>query len=534
MRPPGHRLLDVLLPVLVAGVAATWALLTPPLQAPDEPQHLNSVVRLAYGGGWPAPGAAALGPAVADAREEVALGDDVPGRYADRPDVPQLVDATPVPAAERTRVDAATALPDGSRPTPDDVDQMTQHPPLYYLLGAAVLHATGLAEGRWDLQLLALRLLDVALLVPVVPLASWSVRRLTGSTAAGMVAGTFTLFLPQVGHILGSATNDALVTLVGAVVTALCVRVLTGDRSWRTAAVIGAVVGVGLLTKVMSAFLLPVVAMAYVVTPGGAAGPAASLDAPGRWRALLGDARRVLLMGGVALVVGGWWWVRNLVVLGTVQPVGLERDLPPLRPRGALVYVELAWQRLVRSFFGDLGWLDLRTPPAFWVTGIVVLLALGAVALVVPGTRRAAAVLLALPSLLTVAVLANGWDYYAQTGYLVGHQGRYLFSALVALAVVLALAVRGMVGGAESRVRAALPVVVAAGTSVAVYGLVFGFTGFYRGPGESVADAVSRWEAFSPVGPVWLVAVPALTALTALVVLGLAVHAALRPPRAAA
>lgn len=499
------RLLDVLLTVLVAGVACSWALLTPPFQAPDEPQHLNSVVRLAHGGGWPPPREAAMSLSIREAREEVAYGTDLPGRFADRDDRRQFVDATPVPAAERVRVDAATSQPYGSPTNPVDIDQMTQHPPLYYLLGAGVLHVLGLADARWDLQLLALRLFDVLLLLPVVPLASWAVRRLTGSVAAGLLAGTFTLFVPQVGHVLGALNNDALVTLVGSVVTALCVRVLTGDRSWRTAVAIGAVVGVGLLTKIMGAFLLPVVALAYLLSPRGT----------GHAGSLLARAGRVVVTGLAALVVGGWWWVRNLVVLGTVQPVGVEIRLSDLEPEGPVTYVATAWPRLARSFFGDLGWLDVRTPAAFWVTATVVLGALAAVALSTRGLRRGVVTLLALPGTLAVAVLANGWGFYAEHGRLTGHQGRYLYAGLLALAVVTAVALWRLAGRDERRAAALVPFVTVAGLAVTCYGLALGFTGFYRGPGESLAEAADRWAAFSPVGVPWLVAVPVLTGVVA-------------------
>ncbi|WP_159797913.1 DUF2142 domain-containing protein [Puerhibacterium puerhi] len=500
------RLLDVLLTLLVAGVACTWALLTPPFQAPDEPQHLNSVVRLAHGGGWPAPGEATMSLAVREARQEVAFGADLPGRFADRSDRPQLVDATPTPAAERVRVDDRNSQPYGAPTDPADIDQMTQHPPLYYALGAGVLHALGLADARWDLQLLALRLFDVLLLLPVVPLASWAVRRLTGSVAAGLVAGTFTLFVPQVGHVLGALNNDALVTLVGTVVTALCVRVLTGDRSWRTAAVVGAVVGIGLLTKVMAAFLLPVVALAYLLAPPG----------PGRAAPeLLARAGRVLVVGLAALAVGGWWWVRNLLVLGTVQPVGVDIRLSDLEPEGPVTYVATAWPRLARSFFGDLGWLDVRTPVAFWLTGTLVLAVLAVVALTARGVRRSVLVLLSLPVTLAVAVLVNGWGFYAAHGRLTGHQGRYLYAGLLALAVVVAVALWRLAGRDERRAWVLVPVVTVAGLAVTCYGLALGFTGFYQGPGESLGEAAGRWAAFSPVGAAWLVAVPVLTGVVA-------------------
>ncbi len=51
----GYRAALAAITLLVVTVAACWAVLTPAFRAPDEPQHLNSVLRLAYGGGWPPP-----------------------------------------------------------------------------------------------------------------------------------------------------------------------------------------------------------------------------------------------------------------------------------------------------------------------------------------------------------------------------------------------------------------------------------------------------------------------------------------------
>jgi len=48
-----YRRALALVTALVTLVGGLWAVLTPAFRAPDEPQHVNSVLRLAYGGGWP-------------------------------------------------------------------------------------------------------------------------------------------------------------------------------------------------------------------------------------------------------------------------------------------------------------------------------------------------------------------------------------------------------------------------------------------------------------------------------------------------
>jgi hypothetical protein len=482
-----YRRALTLITVLVTLVGALWAVVTPAFRAPDEPQHVNSVLRLAYGGGWPAAGEALVGPGIIAARDQAALATDLPGRHFDRPDVPPFLAVPPVPDQDRRVIDAGNALADpvgtSTRHLPQEaVDQMTQHPPLYYAIAAVVLRGTGLAEARWDHQLLGLRLFDVALLLPVPLLAAAAARRLSGSRAAALVAASFTLFVPQAGHIMGSVTNDALVTLTGAVITYLCVVVLTGDLRVRTAAWLGIALGVGLLTKVMAVFAVPMVVAAYLVAPGP------------RARRLRG----VLLAGAVALVAGGWWWLRNLVVLGTVQPVGIPDRFADGEPDGTWHFLRTGVTQMTRSFFGNYGWLEVRIPDGFFWTASVAIGVLAVIGIVrLAATRRALAALQLLPAALWSAVLVNAWPDYQETGRLIAVQGRYLYAGLVVMSVTTAVGVLALLGA--SRTGRAVPWVVGAACAAAASGLAYGFWGFYQGPTSTVADAAVRWAGWSPL-----------------------------------
>jgi 4-amino-4-deoxy-L-arabinose transferase-like glycosyltransferase len=485
-----YRRALALITTLVTLVGVCWAVLTPAFRAPDEPQHVNSVLRLAYGGGWPAAGEALVGPATDEARDQAALTTDVPGRHLDRAEVPAFVAVPPTRDLDRGTVDRENALADPVPPGTDTrgldpaaVDQMTQHPPLYYAVAAGVLHATGTAEARWDVQLLVLRLFDVALLLPLPLLTAAAVRRLTRSRSAALVAASFTLFVPQVGHIMSSVTNDALVTLSGAVIAYLSARVVTGDLRLRSAAALGVMVGVGLLTKVMAAFALPMVVAAYLL----ASGPRAR-----RWVG-------VLVAGGATFAVGGWWWLRNLLVLGTVQPVGIPDRFVAAEPQGLWYFLRIVVTSLTRSFFGNFGWLEIRVPDAVFWTAAVVVAALCGLAVVRGPARRATAVLLLLPAALWCGVLVNAWPDYSANGWISAVQGRYLFAGLLALGTGTALGLYSLLG---PRLPRAVGWVTGAAGATAASGLAYGFWGFYQGPGQSVADAAARWAGWSPLsGP---------------------------------
>ncbi|AEG45106.1 4-amino-4-deoxy-L-arabinose transferase and related glycosyltransferases of PMT family [Isoptericola variabilis J7] len=489
------------LTLLVAVWTFLWAVVTPAFRSPDEQNHVNSVLRVAYGGGWPPPGGARFSPVIEQAVEEAAYPADLPGRYTVRDDVRQFVDVVPIPREDRARITPENALPPPGSDA--EIDQMTQHPPLYYAIGAAWLHVTGTADGRWDEAMLALRVLDALLFAATVPLAAASALRLTGSRSAALLAAPLPMLVPQVGHIMGAVNNDALVVPACALVTYLAVRVVTGDLRPRTAVVLGAALGVGLLAKVMVAFAIPTVVAAYALAP----------RQPWRARAV-GCALSLL----VALVVGGWWWVRNVLTLGVVQPAGRARDLTLLAQVPDDEAFPLAVGRIAQSFFGQLGWLEVRLDGDFVVLGSTLLVAAGAVVLTVPGARRAAAALLLMPLALASGVLYNALDYHAETGVLVALQGRYVFGALAALAVVAAVAVWQVLGRSSRRCAVAVPVAALVSLLVAVVGLWWGLETMYRGSGESAGDAVDRWLAWSPLtgGQVAVVlAVGALAGLAA-------------------
>ncbi|PZF79187.1 DUF2142 domain-containing protein [Jiangella anatolica] len=480
--------------LLVVAVAGCWALLTPAFRAPDEPQHVNSVLRLAYGGGWPAPGEATMSPALDAARAQAALESDLPGRRWNRDDVVQYTDVEPIPDQLRTHISADTALPAGG----GEVDQMTQHPPLYYAAAAVWLEATGTEDARWDRLLLSLRLFDVLLLAPLPLLAAATARTLGADRPVALVAAAATLFVPMSAHILSAVTNDALVTLAGAVLTWLVARVLAGDLRWRTAAGIGVALGAGLLTKLMPGFAVPMVLLAYVLAGRRTA-----------WS-------RALVAGGVAFATGGWWWLRNLLVYGAVQPVGIPERWEPVPDAGLPHFVTTVLTGLTRSFFGDFGWLELRVaPPVYW-TGATLMAALCVAALVRRDSRRDAAVLLLLPVALWLGVVSNAWRGYVDTGWITAVQGRYLFAGLTALAVVTALGVRP-----QAR---AVPWIVAAGGAVAATALAFGFRGFFWGHGEGLSDAAARLAGWSPLSSGQLVTAGVLTAIAGAAAVGACVR----------
>lgn len=484
---PQYRLLLTLITVVTALVSLCWALLSPAYRPPDELAHANSVVRVAHGGGWPAPGDARISSGMLRAWDQAAGRSHLPGSTLPSNGT-EFVDVPPVPDQDRIRIDASNALDVAGSPR---VDQMTQHPPLYYGVAALALRVLGAQNGRWDRQLLLLRLLSVALVISVVPLLASLVHRTTGSPAVALAAALVPLAVPQFGHITGSVTNDVLLVLLGTITLVLCGRVLAGDARVLTAVLVGLFLGLALLTKGFAVLAIPWVALAFFVMRGH-----------------LGLGARTLRAGVsmlVAFAVGGWWWAHNLLVEGQLQPNGfpLPASAPnPSIPRDLPYFLRQAAAELSGSFWGRFEALEIRMPGSFTDTATIVLAILMAVA--VAGTLRrrewAREVLVLGGFALTLLVALTWHDYlgFRVTGHLAGLQGRYFYMAISGIALLAVLGLLTLLGGSTARLRAVLPVLTAAACGASCLGLAVGFLGSYRGPGEPLADAWHRWVAWSP------------------------------------
>jgi len=332
------------------------------------------------------------------------------------------------------------------------------------------------------------RLLNVLLVAPLPLVAHLTVARLRpGSVAA---AAAFLPFLfPQVGFLAGTVNNDNLSILAYWVATLLVVRVLTGDRSLRTAVLLGGTIAVAAFTKAFGLFLLPWAAVAYAVASAG------------RWR----DTAIRIATVGVVSFLGVWWYLRALLVEGDPVPepeVGGLAGIVPLGPEwqpgvaqflwGALrpLAVTVAWHTGTGSVAFGLG----STWALWWIGFLLVLAVLG---LVVAGPERAAvAVLLGLVLVKVLAVLPRSWNFYSTYGQITGVQGRYLFGAVLALGVAALLGV-----GWLSRRRPGWTPALVALPLLALSGLVGwrAWRGYWGPEGGSVGSSWSAFTAWSPL-----------------------------------
>jgi small subunit ribosomal protein S36 len=455
-------------------LAAVWSAVAPLGEAPDEPAHLGLVLDLAAGHGYPA-------------------YDGLSGYVATNRLCSTFAAATracpragEVPTATSIRRHPEADAPNkGSRPAWDDegggaavgrLNQMPQHPPLYYEAMATVLKAERWVHGGpWSLdrELALLRLVNVLLVMPLPALAWWAARRAGLDDVTAVTAAFAVFLLPMLTHIGSTLNNDNLLTLCGAVLVALLAGVLRGDRSWRTAAAIGVVTGIALLTKAFAIVFPPLIVVAYLM---GLAEGRATDDRPPRSlaRFLRPLAVPALVAGATTFVLAAWWYIDVRVHTGRFAPTTEDDRLTTaLRPPGfhasVVSFIGRYARDMVQRFWGSFGWYSVRFSTGFAWALTVALVAVVAVALVAgarSGPDRRVLVGLLLPVIaLKLFVMQHAWTLYVRTSKFQFIQGRYLFGGVVGLAVVVAVGLVRALGR-----RASVAPLVVGGVAVALQG----------------------------------------------------------------
>lgn len=435
----------VWLVVLLHGlVLVCWSVLAPTYHAPDEPNHVDAAVRLYEGLGWPPPS------------RDVYLTPDglsswVASPYS-RPGKPLVLNPSTirqsdaVPRDQRVPWDQLREHYPPPKSNPLQLQQMVQHPPLYYGIDAAVLHLLPGADSmRWDLWVGVMRLVSVAL-ATLLPLVLWAgAVVLTGDRTSGLVAALVPFAVPQLSHIMSVVNNDSAVIIFSSLAILGMACVMRGDASRRTAVFVGVSTGLALFSKSLSLVLVPMVVAAYALRPGALPGRAALASA---LREAVRPARLVrspaLLALVVAFVCGGWWYAFQLYRTGSVQPQ-IPEFPGGFRVSGRVEFFDNAWRLMIQRYWGSVGWYEVDIPFRYAVVATLLLVAALAVAVVRARSIRARLLLLLLlwPSVaITGLVVANSYGFYQHYGRVLGLQGRYLFLGVGGVALVLAAAVR--------------------------------------------------------------------------------------------
>ena len=398
----------LLILIVYAALGTLFAITTPPWQNPDEPAHYNYVAHVAI-----------------ERQLPVLQMGDYDEAYLQRL------------KAERFPRDLSIA----------PIRYESHQPPLYYLLSTPVYWLSG---GR----LLALRLFSVALGGGVVLLIFLCARvTVPGSPHIALGAAAFAALLPMHVALMASVNNDALAELLiaGTVLALLLwqrsVSVGEGGETPSYLLAASVLIGLGFLTKATAYILLPIaliVVFFFSVWPEVGRHPLARKQ-----------LKRFALLIGPALLLGLPWWIRNSLLYGNLDILGLSwhdavvTGQPTaaawIAENGWGAYWERAWSFTSKSFWGVFGWLGVFMDARIY-TVFFILSAIAAVGVLFRCWKRVTAEAtrwsyflsspwIALLLLWLAAFIAYGWY---NIGF-IQHQGRYLFPALPAWSLLFAM-----------------------------------------------------------------------------------------------
>jgi Predicted membrane protein (DUF2142) len=225
--------------------AASWSVITPPFQVPDEPSHFAYVQRLAETASLPTGGGESFPSA-----EQAALNDLGNGGVRERP-----ASGTIATEAAQRKLEHDLALP-YSRKGSGEAGVAASEPPLYYALETIPY---GLASGGTILDRLELMRLLSALMGGLTALFVFLFLReaLPGAPWAWTVGGLGVALTPLLGMMSGAVNPDALLFPISAALFYCLARGFRRGITPPLAIAIGALLAAGFMTKLNFLGLLP-------------------------------------------------------------------------------------------------------------------------------------------------------------------------------------------------------------------------------------------------------------------------------------
>ncbi len=410
--------------LLYAILAWGYATRTPDWQVPDEPAHYNYVRQIVETGDLPV---IQMGDWQQDYQVMLTRCNFNPSTL--------VPGAAPVNQPYLDACDYDPALVTGL----DTIQYEDHQPPLYYLLQSAVYRV-------FDGDLETMRLFSAFLGAGAIICAWAIVRRLFPHwPLLGLAAAAFVAFLPQRLAIMAGVSNDSLAeTLGGLVLLAVTIYLLKAEANFWMPLMMGFLVGLVFLTKSTVYFTAGIAGLAILLRWHRE-----------RWRWQLA-LQQVALFAVPALLLGMIWWIHSIDVYGSIDFLGLQRHDEvvegQLRTEDYInnelggsrsQYLNNLFHTTFHSFWGQFGWMALPMKPRIYqaLQVLVGLLLVGAVRYKwLTDFRREQREVLILLTLSIVLVVAQFLLYNRS---FVQFQGRYLYPALIPLALIVAVGLAG-------------------------------------------------------------------------------------------
>lgn len=388
--------------IVYLGLGYQYATRTPAWQVPDEPAHYNYIRQVAEEGRLPV----------------IKMGDW-------DSDYQNLLTATGFDPQYTEELDR--------------IEYEDHQPPLYYLLVTPLYLVS-------DGDLTTLRLGSVVLGLGMVLCAFAVVRALfPDQPLLALSTSALVAFIPQHLAMLSGVNNDALAELLVALTFLGIIYYMTTETpSLRLAIGLGVLVGLVLLTKSTVYFVAGIAGLAIL------------------WRCWQGQLSPMLAGRYLAaylipaLLLGGLWWGRNLSVYGGTDFLGLQRhDQVAAGQLQTDDYIErelggdtAQYRRNMRdtvfhSFWGQFGWMALPMESRVYKLLLAACLGMliGSGLYLWQNTLNTQQKIYLGLMLLSIGLVLAAFLFYNLQ--FVQFQGRYLFPALIPLALWGAMGLNG-------------------------------------------------------------------------------------------
>lgn len=424
-----------------------WSVMTPPFQGNDETEHFANVEYTAVTGNDIDPSFQNKLPPYSEHENLLMLAvhhNAVVVDGAARP--PWNDDSTPTLGRDTENADRGN----GGGYTVST----SGHGPLYYAAFAPAYQLTKWMQPANQLVVLrSLNSIFAALTALFAVLSAGLIfgerRRFAAATAGALVA-----FQPMYAYVNGTINNDTIVTVAGAALLYLLLKIAKDGWSRRTELAIGSVSVVGVLGKITGVSVAIYAALVVALT---VLRDRTWASVRGGFTVLGGVIATVIVWLGVTTVLG---WDRRLAYQHTDPPgvppgwiptptqkldYVIQQIFPFIHLTGPMVQVSHAFERIyVVGGFGDFFWHRAAYPISVYKLIFLILAVVFVVGFVGAIRYRRWALKNWLPAAIVliqpmIVYFFVEWAYAVPGGRSVlAEQGRYIYPAIAALAVAVA------------------------------------------------------------------------------------------------
>ena len=279
-------------------------------------------------------------------------------------------------------------------------------------------------SSYWPLR--EARLLTVFISLIAILFTYWAGYEASGDRFTALLAGGLIAFLPQFTFRGTHISNDAMLVPTSAAATYYLIRLMRRNFTWTDGCLAAACTAFAILSKINAIIFVPVLAVVLIVKPGS----------------LRQRIQRCSLLLITAAIVAPWS-IRNQILYGDFLARHMSKALLKIYPLEMQpkylwsdYFVREFPRTMYQSLIGEFGWMDITLPQ--WVYYFFGLLGLAAVAGLLSGVRRRA-IGIGLSGMLVGLVLLSIAAAIDVNMTFTQPQGRYLFPALTAMAVLTAL-----------------------------------------------------------------------------------------------